>query len=731
MSLPTPESLEFEKRELITDPVRCLQAVSANGLDLRLAAAQLKTDVLCRLACKQTGGALAFVPAALKTRKLCLLAARHGTQVHFVPWHLLDEELTQVLVRHNGNAFSSLPKRWQTDITVAAAINSGSVDSVELHLQSTHAALLALEEDVGSCAKVPAYLFTQAVFDKAQALYGTHPQWPLLVAKHKPQVLIGDTAPTLGSDTFRKIWACYLDADMCITALRAGDALYRLPRHLLTREVSMAAFALDTFNLTWIPPAHMTRAMCELALQTTYGRLLSVVPEHLLTPDLCLIAVEANENALEFVPAALRTMSLYVATVKKYPKAISYVPTALRYEVLTQLIAQDPENASNYHLRRAAVAAAQRDFARAVADCDEVITTQPTLAEAYFLRAGALHDLGQWRAAFQDAQTVIALNDTYPWANNLLGLLFECAGCPGDLPDAIAAFGREIKIQPEAVKPLLNRAELYLKQGHGHKATADLNAALRLQADNHRGLYLRGYLAYEAGDVDAARADLTAATEALHSAHTAERPTGKPAGQPIAPYPPDYALFAPAVSACTAADPEILGAPRNAQQWRKTIASRPALIKLLPNALREAALYDLAVAHDPHLVMHVPATLMTPHFYAVAVALGRITMAKVPGHQLSEKIWLAAVNKQSLRLENIPDKWRTLAVCVAAYKASPSAIDHVPDALLGQVYAAAGKGWLERLLDASLRNRQGVGHWARAFQVLKVFARSGWKRKQP
>lgn len=599
----------LQTRALLTDPALCLQAVVANGLDLRLVDASLKTEALCRMACQHHGGALAYVPAHLKTRELCLLAARHGTSLHCVPEALWDTELIAMLVRHNGHAFSSLPPCWQTDSTVAAALNAGQIDGVELHLQTPGAALLAIVEDFSACAKVPGYLFTQAVFDKAETLYHQHPQWPALVVQRKPHVQIGDTRPTLSSDTFKAIWACYLNEDLCIAALHAGDALYRLPRHLLTRRVCDAAFEWDRFNFTWIPPSYMTQAMCARAVQTDYGQLLNLVPEHLMTPALCLSAVEANQDALACVPEALRTLPLYTAAVNAYSRTLDQVPQALRREVLTQLIAQDPSNAPYYFSKRAEEAAAQQDFVQAVADCDEVLRHRPQLAQAYFQRANALHALGQWAQAYQDVQTALALDDKLPWANNLTGMLVECAGTADDLPTAIAAYGREIKRQPDALKPRLNRAELYLKQGDGARANADLEQALHLEPDNPWALYLRGYLGYEAGDMDASLADFNAALQTKTPRHPPAE--ASPSCQP-------YAAFTPAATSCSATDPAMLGAPRNAAQWEAAIRERPILITRLPTALRSPAMAALAAELDATLAALVPQTLEAPQPKAVA-----------------------------------------------------------------------------------------------------------------
>jgi hypothetical protein len=50
------------------------------------------------------------------------------------------------------------------------------------------------------------------------------------------------------------------------------------------------------------------------------------VPDALKTPELCLVAVQNEGEALEYVPEALKTPELCLAAVQNDGKALQYVP---------------------------------------------------------------------------------------------------------------------------------------------------------------------------------------------------------------------------------------------------------------------------------------------------------------------------------------------------------------------------------------------------------------------
>jgi tetratricopeptide (TPR) repeat protein len=485
--------------EPLRDAPLCLLAVQHDGLMLQHVPDALRSPEICDAACTHNGKALRHVPMPLRTHALCLRAALKGTQTHLIPEAVLDEPLACALVRHHGATFSSLPARLQNDRTVAAAINSGAVAAVPMVFQSEQAALFALHESVAACDKLPGYLVSQSVFAQAQKLYGRHPEWTALVARHRPR-------ETMDSNAFKTVWACFLTETLCMRAILKGAALYLIPRALHTPSVSQMAFDFDPFNFTWIPDAHKTQKMCEQAVQTDYGGLLARVPAQWLTPELCTLAVKHNAAALQHVPEALKTLALIATAVSHHPATLAQLPTAQQLQVTSDLIARSAPNSLDLRRQRAALWRTENNFAAAIEDFDAVLAVHPDDLALRFARATAHFEAGQFQAAGEDLLHTLERDPRLPGTNTLYAQVLATAGCADDMPDALEAYRRELKVQPENVTVLQQRATLSLRQNNPASAQSDLDRAMQLAPDNIQSVYLSGFCAYTQGNYPSAQA---------------------------------------------------------------------------------------------------------------------------------------------------------------------------------------------------------------------------------
>jgi hypothetical protein len=57
------------------------------------------------------------------------------------------------------------------------------------------------------------------------------------------------------------------------------------------------------------------------------------VPEELKTAELCLLAVESNDRALQYVPEKFKTLKLCLAAVEQNGHVFKCVPEKLREQV--------------------------------------------------------------------------------------------------------------------------------------------------------------------------------------------------------------------------------------------------------------------------------------------------------------------------------------------------------------------------------------------------------------
>jgi tetratricopeptide (TPR) repeat protein len=180
----------------------------------------------------------------------------------------------------------------------------------------------------------------------------------------------------------------------------------------------------------------------------------------------------------------------------------------------------------------------------ALADYEVVIREDPNHAEHYLERGNILRRLGRTDEALADYGRALQLSPPFPEIYYNVG---DLRAVLGDVEGAIAYFSYVLELDPEFVDAFVNRAGLYLEVGDIAGAERDATVALQLDPGNGylhgvlghvhaaRGedraarlafdralgadpglisaLSGRATLAYEAGDLDAAIADLCQAIE--------------------------------------------------------------------------------------------------------------------------------------------------------------------------------------------------------------------------
>jgi len=106
---------------------------------------------------------------------------------------------------------------------------------------------------------------------------------------------------------------------------RNGMYLKYVPEALMTPELCKIAVEENGWTLLYVPEILKTPELCKLAIEQ-FGNVLKHVPEALKTSDLCMIAVEQDGWALEYVPEDLKTSELCKIAVEENEWALYYVP---------------------------------------------------------------------------------------------------------------------------------------------------------------------------------------------------------------------------------------------------------------------------------------------------------------------------------------------------------------------------------------------------------------------
>jgi hypothetical protein len=123
---------------------------------------------------------------------------------------------------------------------------------------------------------------------------------------------------------------------------------------------------LDGKNLAKLPAHLKTLEVCLAAVRQN-GEALAFVPQAMITPEVYLAALEQNGNALLLIQRSLRTPELCLAAVQQNGYAIRYVPWELQsLEVIETAIAKDP--GAKRFVSKKALAAIAREERRGVSE---------------------------------------------------------------------------------------------------------------------------------------------------------------------------------------------------------------------------------------------------------------------------------------------------------------------------------------------------------------------------
>jgi lipoprotein NlpI len=162
-------------------------------------------------------------------------------------------------------------------------------------------------------------------------------------------------------------------------------------------------------------------------------------------------------------------------------------------------------------LGRAHAFAAAGNGDRAIADLDEAIRLDPTLADAFIGRGTLLHQRGDETWALADLNEAVRLAPASAVAHSMLGDILQAQR---NSDGAIAEYDTAIGLDPRLADAYLGRGVATATKGDNLRAIADYTTANALAGPNAAALHNRGVSYSAVGDLDRAVADFTAAIAA-------------------------------------------------------------------------------------------------------------------------------------------------------------------------------------------------------------------------
>ena len=311
-----------------------------------------------------------------------------------VPATFIDDVLVNAALEADVEALEYVPPKWQTPQRLEALIRKG----------------------IGITLEIPEKCMTPEALTLARSLYAQDPDWQRrderrseLPSKWEKNSLYG-------------MWGAVLTEEHCMAAVSAGESLREVPYWLRTARVEQAALKADIYNIQYIAKEHITPALAQRAVGHDYGCLIEVIPQELLTPDLCLTSVRTNGLSLEHVPLSMRSLKVCVAAMRENSSVLSWVPEEIRLAVCSRLIESDLAKAgtgeeervsSRWHGHRAWAKLWSKDYQGAIEDAKLALEQVRYPVHAHYVLASAYRALNQFSEAALQASCVLALADPY------------------------------------------------------------------------------------------------------------------------------------------------------------------------------------------------------------------------------------------------------------------------------------------------------------------------------
>lgn len=119
----------------------------------------------------------------------------------------------------------------------------------------------------------------------------------------------------------------------------------------------------------------------------------------------------------------------------------------------------------------------QSQFNQAIVVFSKVISMEPSIPEAYFLRGICRHSIDDVKASIADMEKAIALDPEYLEAYQQLGYIYLVGQAP---KEAIAAFDKALALDPTAAETYVNRGTAKCMQNDAQGAKEDWKKATAL-----------------------------------------------------------------------------------------------------------------------------------------------------------------------------------------------------------------------------------------------------------
>ena len=294
---------------------------------------------------------------------------------------------------------------------------------------------------------------------------------------------------------------------------KRGMLVSHLGQNVLAAADSDKAIALDAANpMLWLMRGFIFGAKGDFAeARTAFDKGIVARPNdpHVLSKrGAALIELGKPAEALADAEAALAVdPANFQARIVKAQALARLGDHAQAERLFDDLVAQSPE--PYVYVRRAYAHIIGGRYARALADYDALLKSDPENASLHYARGEAYRGMGELAKAFADYDKALLIDPDSAYLRN--GRCWARAAAGIDLAKAMDDCNASIALDPEDANNYDSRGMVRLKMGDAAGAFADYDKAMTYGVEKASYLYGRGIAAIRLGHMVAGEADLARA----------------------------------------------------------------------------------------------------------------------------------------------------------------------------------------------------------------------------
>lgn len=346
----------------------CKTAVTLNGSLIKHVPSIFLTDELYLLSVKEYGNVIKIAPEHLKNNKeFCINAVKdNGTMLKFVPNNIIDEEICMEAVKEHTYAITYVPKNMLTlDICFQCVKN---LRLIPCTMRTPEIYIAAVKAAPHQISDIPIDFITEEMC-KEIILYDST-LFSFIPDKFKTDDFC-KFALSKNHTILHSMPKSFITEYICLKYCKHG--LHNIPYNFKTYNVCLKSVSINYINIHYVPKKILCNKIYEIVLDGMltadtictvavnliprhymtpflwkklvhrHPFLISRVPEHILTYEMCIDATHINYHVLSVVPIKYKTEQLY-KLVALQRGSLNMVPDKYKTKNLCSLLLKQNKN---------------------------------------------------------------------------------------------------------------------------------------------------------------------------------------------------------------------------------------------------------------------------------------------------------------------------------------------------------------------------------------------------